>query len=139
MSHLAKGAPPRQPENDRTGKHAFKDATGTIIGCCVEVHKQLGPGFREIVYQRALAMELEAAGLSYEREVWIFVAYKGREVGKQRVDFIIEDILVEIKAQSELEPVAFVQTLSYLKASGCKVGLLVSFGAPKIEVKRLVN
>ncbi|MCZ7545369.1 MAG: GxxExxY protein [Anaerolineae bacterium] len=84
-------------------------------------------------------MELEAAGLSYEREVWIFVAYKGREVGKPRVDFIIEDILVEIKAQSELEPVAFVQTLSYLKASGCKVGLLVNFGASKIEVKRLAN
>ena len=82
---------------------------------------------------------MPAHGLEFSREVWIDVYYKGQKVGRKRVDFIIDEVMVEIKAKAELEPVDFVQTLSYLKASGYKVGLLLNFGASKLEIKRLVN
>ena len=82
---------------------------------------------------------MPAHGLEFGREVWIDVYYKGKKIGRKRVDFIIDEVMVEIKAKSELEPVDFVQTLSYLKASGYKVGLLLNFGASKLEIKRLVN
>ena len=84
-------------------------------------------------------LELPAHGLEFGREVWVDVYYKGERVGRKRVDFIIDEVMVEIKAKAELEPVDFVQTLSYLKASGYKVGLLLNFGASKLEIKRLVN
>ncbi len=82
---------------------------------------------------------MPAHGLEFGREVWVDVYYKGERVGRKRVDFIIDEVMVEIKAKAELEPVDFVQTLSYLKASGYKVGLLLNFGASKLEIKRLVN
>jgi GxxExxY protein len=88
-------------------------------------------------------LELPAQGLEYEREVQIDVFYKDEKVGKKRVDFLIEDttgvVLVEIKAKAKLEDVDFVQALSYLKASGEKVGLLINFGGRSLEVKRMAN
>jgi len=117
----------------------FDDATGGIIGACIEVHRTLGPGFREITYQRALALELEASGLDFVREEDIPIYYKDREIDTRRVDFVVEDCLVEIKAKSEFDPEDYVQTLSYLKASGFRVGLLVNFGSKKAEFRRLVN
>ncbi len=99
----------------------------------------LGPGFEEVFYQRALARELQAAGLEFLREQWMDVTYKGECLGKKRVDFIVEEVLVEIKAKGALEDVDKVQTLSYLKASGYEVGLLVNFGGVTLEVKRIVN
>jgi GxxExxY protein len=113
--------------------------TSRIIACAVEVHKTLGPGYEEVFYQRALAKELAAAGLDATREVEIEVTYKGLSLGKKRVDFVVEDVMVEIKARSALDDVDKVQTLSYLKASGCPVGLLINFGGPEIEIKRLAN
>lgn len=71
--------------------------------------------------------------------MWIDVYYKGKKIGRKRVDFIIDEVMVETKAKGALEPVDFVQTLSYLKASGYKVGLLFNFGTQKLEIKRLVN
>jgi len=112
--------------------------TYSIIGCCHAVHRGLGPGFEEVIYQRALALELQAAGLDFSREEWIPVHYRGKEVGKKRVDFIVVDCLVEIKACAQLEPVHFVQTLSYVKASGMRVGLLVNFGGKSVEVERII-
>jgi GxxExxY protein len=103
------------------------------------VHKNLGPGFEEVIYQRALALELQAQGLGFSREVWIDVFYRDVRVGRKRVDFIIEDVMVEIKARSDLEAVHYVQALSYLKASGFKVGLLLNFGASRMQIKRLIN
>jgi len=117
----------------------FDDATGAIIGACIEVHKTLGPGFREITYQRALRLELEASGLDFSREENIPIYYKGKKIDTRRVDFIVQDCLVEIKAKSELDPEDYVQALSYLKASGYQVGLLINFGTRKAEFKRLVN
>ncbi len=116
----------------------FSDAAYEIIGACVRVHRELGPGFREVIYQRALAIELAAAGLEFVREEWIPVTYRGRPVGRHRVDFIIQDIMVEVKAISELKPEDFVQATSYLKASGYRLGLLVNFGKEKIDVHHLV-
>jgi GxxExxY protein len=120
-------------------EYALSDVTARIIAAAREVHRDLGPGFEEVIYQRALALESPAHNLEFEREVWIDIHYKGEKVGRKRVDFIIDQVMVEIKAKAELEPVDFVQTLSYLKASGYKVGLLLNFGAQKLEIKRLVN
>ena len=120
-------------------EYPLSDVTARIIAAAKEVRRELGSGFEEVIYQRALARELPAHDLEFSREVWIDIHYKGEKVGRKRVDFIIDEVMVEIKAKAELEPVDFVQTLSYLKASGYKVGLLLNFGAQKLEIKRLAN
>jgi len=120
-------------------EYPLSDVTARIIAAAKEVYQGLGPGFEEVIYQRALARELPAHDLEFSREVWIDVHYKGEKVGRKRVDFIIDEVMVEIKAKAALEPVDFVQTLSYLRASGYRVGLLLNFGASKLEIKRLVN
>jgi len=117
----------------------FGEDTSKIIGVCVEVHKHLGPGFQEVLYQRALALELQAAGLEFSREVKIPVYYRGKEIGIRRVDFVVEKCMVEVKAKAILSDEDYIQTLSYLRASGFRVGLLVNFGAKKVEIRRLVN
>ena len=124
-------------------RYPLSALTSRIIRAAQEVHHELGPGFEEVIYQRSLAKELPAQDLEFEREVSIDVLYKGEKVGHKRVDFVIGDssgdVMLEIKAKRTLEDVDFVQTLSYLKASGYKVGLLINFGAIKLEVKRLAN
>jgi GxxExxY protein len=120
-------------------EYPLSEVTGRIIAAAKEVHRTLGPGFEEVFYQRALAMEAPAQRLEAAREVWIEVRYKGRKLGSKRVDFIMDGVMVEIKAKAALEDVDVVQTLSYLKASGYKVGLLLNFGGKALEIKRLVN
>jgi len=117
----------------------MSDVTARIIAAAKEVHRVLGPGFREVIYQRALKEELPAHDLEFGREVWIDIYYKGKKIGRKRVDFIVEEVMVETKAKGALEPVDFVQTLSYLKASGYKVGLLLNFGTTRLEIKRIAN
>jgi GxxExxY protein len=130
----------QQPRPDYVKEeYPLSDITGRIIAAAKEVHRTLGPGFEEVFYQRALAMEAPVQNLEATREVWITVRYKGRKLGNKRVDFIIDGVMVEIKAKAALEDVDFVQTLSYLKASGYKVGLLINFGGKALEIKRLVN
>jgi len=120
-------------------EYPLSDVTARIIAAAKEVRRTLGPGFEEVIYQRALAVELPAHDLEFSREVWMDVTYKGTKVGRKRVDFVIDDVMVEIKAKAALEDVDFVQALSYLKASGYKVGLLLNFGASKLQIKRLAN
>jgi len=124
-------------------RYPLSALTGSIIAAAQEVHRVLGPGFEEVLYQRALAKELPAHGLAYSREVWIDVFYKGEKVGRKRVDFIIGDetgeIMVEVKAKASIEHVDHVQALSYLKASGHQVGLLLNFGGRTLGIKRLAN
>lgn len=120
-------------------EYPLSDVTARIIAASKEVHRTLGPGFEEVFYQRALAMELPGHDLEFEREVWIDVYYKGQKLGRKRVDFVVEEVMVEIKAKASLEDVDFVQALSYLKASGYKVGLLLNFGAKTLEIRRLAN
>ena len=124
-------------------RYPLSGLTAKSLAAAHEVHHVLGPGFEEVIYQRALAKELPAHGVDCVREVWIDVIYKGEKVGRKRVDFIVGDdsgdVMIEIKAKSALEDVDFVQALSYLKASGYKVGLLINFGGKRLEVKRLAN
>ena len=120
-------------------EYALSDVTARIIAAATEVHRALGPGFEEVIYQRALARELPAHQLEFSREVSMDVRYKGEKVGSKRVDFVIDEVMVEIKAKALLEEVDFVQTLSYLKASGYKAGPLINFRAAKLPVKRLAN
>ena len=117
----------------------FNDLTSRIIGAAIEVHKELGQGFQEVVYQRALSLELEAAGIEHCREENVKVFYKGRHIDTRRVDFVVGDIIVEIKARKEFLPEDYIQTLSYLKASEYKIALLINFGSKTVEVKRLIN
>ncbi|MBN1139609.1 MAG: GxxExxY protein [Anaerolineae bacterium] len=120
-------------------EYPLSHVTARIIAAAKEVYGTLGPGFREVVYQRALALELPGHGLEFSREVWIDVYYKEVKIGRHRVDFVVDEVMVEIKAKAALEPVDFMQTLSYLRASGYKVGLLINLGGQKLEVKRVVN
>src|SRR5512135_963207 len=120
-------------------EYPLSDVTARIIAAATEVHRTLGLGFEEVIYQRALARELPAHQLEFSREVWMDIRYKGEKVGSKRVDFVIDEVMVEIKAKALLEEVDFMQTLSYLKASGYKVGLLINFGAAKLQVKRQAN
>jgi GxxExxY protein len=91
------------------------------------------------VYQRALALELQAAGLAFEREVKVPIFYKERRIDTRRADFVAENVMMEIKAKSPMAPEDYVQALNYVKASGFKLGLLLNFGAPRLQIKRLVN
>ena len=104
------------------------------------VHNELGNGFQELIYQRALAFELEDQGVQFAREVDMQVYYKGRYVGTRRVDFLIEGRLsVELKALIRLENVHLAQAINYLEAYNLKIGLLINFGARSLEFKRLTN
>jgi GxxExxY protein len=116
-----------------------EDITGKVIKAAYEVHNNLKSGFQEVVYQRALAREMRALGLEFKREEKIPVYYKGNKIDSRRVDFVVEDVIVEIKAKSEFEDKDFIQTLAYLKSSGFRVALLLHFGGPKVMIKRFIN
>lgn len=119
----------------------YKDITEKIIGASFEVHKFLGNGFQEVIYQRALAWELAQAGLSFQREIEQDIFYKGlpEPIGKRRADFVVEGkVLVELKAVVELQDVHLAQILNYLKAYRLEVGLLINFGSKSLTFKRLV-
>jgi GxxExxY protein len=112
--------------------------THSIIGCAMTVHSALGNGFQELIYQRALAIELAEKGLSFVREKNMPLFYKRRRVGTRRADFLVErNVLVETKATIKLEDVHLAQGLNYLVAYDLQVGLLLNFGATKLEFKRL--
>ncbi|MDD4352130.1 MAG: GxxExxY protein [Candidatus Gracilibacteria bacterium] len=119
-------------------KHS--DLTGKIIGAAMEVHKILGNGFQEVIYQRALAIELDKQDLSFTREHEVQIYYKGEEIGTRRVDFFVEDkVMVEIKAVIKLEDVHLAQAINYLEAYNLEIGLLINFGAKSLEFKRVIN
>jgi GxxExxY protein len=119
----------------------YQDITQKIIGASFEVHKFLGNGFQEVIYQRALAWELRQAGLEFAREIEQDIYYKELEdpIGRRRADFVVEGkVLVELKALSRLEDAHLAQALNYLKAYRLEIGLLINFGAKSLELKRLI-
>lgn len=117
-----------------------KDLTGRVIGCAMEVHRQLGNGFQEVIYQRALAIELENNGVNFEREVEMPIFYKSQRIGNRRVDFLIQNTLsVELKANITLENVHLAQAINYLEAYKLQLGLLINFGSKSLEFRRLIN
>jgi GxxExxY protein len=114
--------------------------TGGIIGCAIKVHKAIGPGFVEKIYEKALIYEFEKATIDFRNQLQLKIKYEDIEIGRQRVDFIIEDtVLLELKSASRIIPVFEAQLLSYMKASGKRVGLLLNFGRKRIEIRRMVN
>ena len=120
--------------------YKFKEITEKIIGSSMKVHATLGNGFQEVIYQRALKIELEDSDLKVAREFCMPVYYKGRKIGERRVDFLIDEkISVELKAIIKLEPVHFAQARNYLEAYNLEVGLLLNFGSISLEFKRLEN
>lgn len=121
-------------------KYKCSDLTEKIIGCAIRVHKVLGNGFQEVVYQRALAIEMGKANLNFSREREMPILYEGEQIGTRRVDFFVEDqILVEIKALTKMENVHLAQAINYLEAFDREIGLLVNFGSTSLEFNRLTN
>jgi len=118
----------------------YEDLTYKIIGCAMEVHKHLGNGFQEVVYQRALAIELNMQGIEHIREQEMKLQYKGFDIGTRRADFFVENkIMVEIKALVNLEDVHLAQAMNYLEAYNLEIGLLINFGAKSLQHKRVHN
>ena len=114
--------------------------THKIIGCAMKVHTALGSGFQEVIYQRALAIEMTKQELLYQREQEMPIFYDGRAIGTRRVDFFVEDtIMVELKALAKLEDVHLAQSMNYCQAYNLPMGLLINFGAKSLEFKRVYN
>ena len=121
-------------------QYAHSELTGKIIGCAMEVHRQLGNGFMENICQRALRIEMRQQGLEFDYAHDMLILYKGEAVGKRRVDFFVENtVMVEIKAITLLEDVHLAQAINYLEASNKEIGLLLNFGARSLEFKRVMN
>ncbi|HSB65863.1 MAG TPA: GxxExxY protein [Anaerolineales bacterium] len=120
--------------------YLYSDLTRKIIGAAMKVHSTLGNGFQEVIYQRALAIELGKGTVSFQRELEMPIFYDGEEIGTRRVDFLVEDlVMVELKAVIMLEDVHLAQAINYLEAYHLQVGLLLNFGAKSLEFRRLVN
>ncbi len=116
------------------------ELTGKIIGCAMEVHRVLGNGFQEKIYQRALAIEMALQSIKFSREHEIGIIYKGNDIGTRRVDFFIEGkIMLEIKAVIQLEDVHLAQAINYLEAYGLDIGLLINFGNTSLQFKRVMK
>ena len=121
-------------------EYKHSEITSNVIAAAFEVHKELGPGFQEVIYQRALEVEFNLRSISFAREFEMIVYYKSLEIGLRRVDFLVNDIVsVELKAMTKLEDVHLAQALNYLEAYNLEVGLLINFGAKSLEIKRLYN
>lgn len=118
----------------------YEEITKKIIGSAMKVHSTLGNGFQEVIYQRALEMEMRKTGLGFVREFSMPIYYDGEQIGERRVDFFVEGIIsVEIKARETLEKTHYAQARNYLEAYNLEVGLLLNFGSISLEFKRLEN
>lgn len=118
----------------------YGDVTREIIGCAMKVHSELGMGFLEVIYQRALEIEFTNQKISFQREYDLSIYYKDQIIGSRRVDFLVNNkIPVELKAISKLEDVQLAQALNYLEAYNLEVGMLINFGSKSLEFKRLFN
>jgi GxxExxY protein len=119
-------------------EYKHSEITKKIIGCAMKVHSTLGNGFQEVLYQRALAIEMNKQGLSFNREMEMDIYYDSEHIGTRRVDFFVEDkVMVELKALVNLEQAHLAQALNYLEAYKIEVGMLINFGAPSLQFKRL--
>jgi GxxExxY protein len=120
--------------------YQHSDITGKVIGCAMRVHSALGNGFQEVIYQRALAIEMEKWDLLFSRELEMEIYYNNINIGVRRVDFLVENkIMVELKAIIRLDDVHLAQALNYLEAYKLATGLLINFGAKSLDFKRVTN
>jgi GxxExxY protein len=121
-------------------RYRFEDLSRKIIGAAIEVHRELGPGFLENIYEEALKIEFSEHNLKFDSQKEIKIKYLGTEIGTHRLDLLVENkVIVELEAVKELTDIHFAQLRSYLKATGLKVGLLLNFAKPTLEIKRVVN
>jgi len=121
-------------------KNKVNQLTHKIIGCAMNVHSTLGNGFQEVIYQRALAIEMEFEGLAFEREKVMSIFYREMKIGTRRVDFFVENlVMVELKAVEKLQDVHKAQAINYCEAYNIADGLLINFGSQSLEFKRVYN
>jgi GxxExxY protein len=132
-------------------EHKYSELTGKVIGCAMTVHSALGNGFpsaakglptarQEVIYQRALEIEMSDQGISFTREYEMPIYYKEQQIGTRRVDFLVDGVVsVELKALTQLEDVHLAQAINYLEAYDLEIGLLINFGARSMEFKRVQN
>jgi GxxExxY protein len=118
----------------------YHEITEKIIGCAIKVHKYFGPGFSEIVYKRAVLIEMDKVLLQYASEIQREIIYEGKVIAWRRLDVIVaEKILVEFKAIGELDNKCFAQVINYLRVFNLEVGLLLNFGEASLKFKRFIN
>ena len=118
----------------------YEETTKKVIGYAMQIHRTLGNGFQEVIYQRALEVEFLLNGLSFTREKEIEIYYKNKVIGTRRVDFFVEgNIMIELKALTKLEDVHTAQAKNYCEAYNMEAGLLINFGAKSLEFKRIFN
>ena len=127
-------------DNKSNDSYKYSDITGKVIGCAMEVHRYLGNGFQEVIYQRALALEMQQQDLNFSLEHEMQIKYKGVDIGTRRVDFFVEEkVMVEIKAVIQLEDVHLAQAINYVEAYGLEIGLLINFGSKSLQFKRVMK
>jgi GxxExxY protein len=120
--------------------YKYSELTSKIIGCAMTVNKMLGNGFQEVIYQRALAIEMNLSGIEFSREFEMPIFYREEHIGTRRVDFLVEGVIsVELKAITKLEDVHLAQAINYLEAYNLEIGLLINFGETSLNFKRLTN
>ena len=121
-------------------RYKYSEITSKIIGAAMKVHSTIGNGFQEVIYQRAMAIEMQKQGLSFQRELELPIYYSGEQIGTRRVDFLVENkIMVELKAIATLEDDHLAQAINYLEAYHLEVGLLINFGTKSLQHRRLIN
>ena len=121
-------------------QYKYSELTSKIIGCAMTVHKTLGNGFQEVIYQRALEIEMRLTNISFTREHEMPIFYRDEQIGTRRVDFLVEGIIsVELKAITKLEDVHLAKAINYLEAYNLEIGLLINFGETSLHFKRLTN
>jgi len=120
--------------------YKYSEITSKIIGAAMTVHSALGNGFQEVIYQRALKIEMSDLGLNFFREQEMPIYYKNQQIGMRRVDFLVENVVsVELKALTQLDDKNLAQAINYLEAYDLEVGLLINFGGKSLQYKRIVN
>jgi GxxExxY protein len=120
--------------------YKYSELTGKIIGCAMKVHSSLGNGFQEVIYQRALEIEMLIEKIPFERELNMPIYYRDHHIGTRRVDFLVEGLIsVELKAVIKLEDVHYAQAINYLEAYNLEIGLLINFGERSLNFSRLQN
>ena len=121
-------------------QYKYSELTSKIIRCAMNVHSALGNGFQEVIYQRALAIEMELENIAFNREFEMPIFYREQRIGTRRVDFLVEGLIsVELKAMIKIEDVHFAQAINYLEAYNLEIGLLINFGERSLNFKRLNN
>ena len=123
------------------GPEPIDKVTEAVIGAAIEVHRTLGPGFLESIYEEALCVELSLRGVRFARQAPVGVDYKGHRIGESRLDLLVEDsVVVELKTVDALAQIHTAQVISYLKATGCRIGLIINFNVKRLTdgIKRIV-